>query len=277
MPNWDDPKNQARPELPNIFKVEGEAAPSPQAATPPICKCGHERNAHEIEPPYYCNGWSMEHGGCECDGYTIPVPVSSKIDTTGFTDTQCRQVLAAIQLSRELGFRDGRSSVGQAEAPRPSAPNICDDCDADPCRVKLGTGKCRCTCHSSKRVAESRPSAHVQIDRIFDALAEETMNISDEEILAEMTPEDYAAVERLKKRMLKTVADFKAKAESRPSAGEFEKMAKEWMEHEGFTPTNRLIPQHKRSGTVCLDGMSMAMDKILAAFYQWMEERITRP
>ncbi len=53
--------------------------------------------------------------------------------------------------------------------------------------------------------------ASAQLGRIFDALAESIINMSDVEILAEMTPEDHEAVARLRERMLKVVDDFKAK------------------------------------------------------------------
>jgi hypothetical protein len=46
---------------------------------PPLCKCGHDREAHEIEPPYYCNECAFDGIGdeaialpCDCEGYTIP-------------------------------------------------------------------------------------------------------------------------------------------------------------------------------------------------------------
>jgi hypothetical protein len=85
----------------------------------------------------------------------------SKIDTTGFTDAQCRQVLAAIQLSRELGFRDGRSSVGQAEAPRPSAPTErAIEVLADGSIKDLGPApELKTVIRDATGEAESRPSA----------------------------------------------------------------------------------------------------------------------
>jgi ribosomal protein L32 len=115
-----------------------------------------------------CGEFRTHDHDCRVEGEAAPAPQAatldeSKIDTTGFTDAQCRQVLAAIQLSRELGFRDGRSSVGQAEAPRPSAPNTCLFCSqvlsVGPAQLWCMNPLCSAQFQPIRRVAESLPSA----------------------------------------------------------------------------------------------------------------------
>jgi hypothetical protein len=78
---------------------------SDERVAPPICKCGHARDDHKIEPPYYCNGCDAgEFFQCECDGYTI-------------------------------------SSKGGNRVSDERVEKLCDDCFCDGC---AGPGKCRC-------------------------------------------------------------------------------------------------------------------------------------
>lgn len=74
-----------------------------------------------------------------------------EVDTKGMTDAQCRQVLAAIQLARELGYRDGHidgrklvPSVTQASTadPRPERAEPSQPCRSSrPADSAFGTNK----------------------------------------------------------------------------------------------------------------------------------------
>jgi hypothetical protein len=256
-------------------RVEGEAAPAPQAATPDAEldeKCKHGIYLEQCDE---CDGPTFEGNDFMESQAEAPRPSAP-------TDKLLALVKASVHLAilrHDLG--DDDMDIDAILEDTANAVRGIDTCAEEP--IQEWTA-----------VAESRPSAPIcgQVDEQimvanYPKSADEIRRVAESRPSAPNHTEihdgscDYCG--RVPTIAMATVfCDECAKAamkwaEPRPSAEEVEKMAREWWNNVGDIYFNRI--QDKVEMKMIVDGRTKDVNlyDILAAFYQSMQERITRP
>jgi hypothetical protein len=170
------------------------------------------------------------------EGEAAPAPQAATLDKIKQT-AQRISTLQHMGFERNLALHTHRIEailreefgVSQAEAPLPSAPNTCLFCSqvlsVGPAQLWCMNPLCSAQFQPIRRVAESRPSG--------PDLAREIGNLIDR---YDMLPNDFAGDMREQfSAFTGAIEKLRRVAESRP-AEEVERMAREWMEHDGFNP-----------------------------------------